>query len=148
MNLFNLLDVSGSALLAERQRAEVVATNLANAETTRTAGGGPYQRQEVVFGTVRVAQPSFGQAFDSAADNAVRGVEVTQVVTDPSPPIRRYDPSNPDANAQGYVAYPDINPAEETVDLLEASRAYQLNVDAIQATKNMITQALTIVTSG
>ena len=147
MNLFNLLDVSGSALLAERQRAEVVATNLANAETTRTPGGGPYKRQEVVFGTVRVAEPSFGQAFDSA-DNAVRGVEVTQVVTDPAPPIRRYDPSNPDANAQGYADYPAINPAEETVDMLEASRAYQLNVDAIQATKNMITQTLTIITSG
>jgi flagellar basal-body rod protein FlgC len=145
MNLFNLLDVSGSALLAERQRAEVVATNLANAETTRTPGGGPYQRQEVVFGTARVAQPSFGQTLDSAADNAVRGVEVTQVVTDPAPPIRRYDPSNPDANKNGYVEYPAINPAEETVDMVEASRAYQLNVDAIQATKGMITQALTIL---
>lgn len=145
MNLFNLLDVSGSAMLAERQRAEVVASNLANAETTRTPGGGPYQRQEVVFGTARVTQPSFGDAFDSAADNAVRGVEVVNVVTDSTPPIRRYDPSNPDADAQGYVAYPAINPAEETVDLLEAARAYQLNVDAVQATKGMITQALTIL---
>ncbi|MGH9444282.1 MAG: flagellar basal body rod protein FlgC [Terriglobia bacterium] len=147
MNLFNLLDVSGSALLAERQRAEVVATNLANAETTRTPGGGPYQRQEVVFGTLRVTAPSFGDVFDSAADNAVRGVQVTKVVTDPAPPIRRYDPSNPDANSQGFVDYPAINPAEETVDMIEASRAYQLNVDAVQATKQMITQALTIVTS-
>jgi flagellar basal-body rod protein FlgC len=147
MNLFNLLDVSGSALLAERQRAEVVATNLANAETTRTPGGGPYQRQEVEFGTVRVAQPSFSQAFDSAADDAVRGVEVTRVVTDSADPIQRYDPSNPDANAQGYVDYPAINPAEETVDMLEASRAYQLNVDAIQATKDMATQAITIVSA-
>lgn len=145
MNLFNVLDVSGSAMLAERQRAEVVASNLANAETTRTPGGGPYQRQEVVFGSARVTQPSFGNVFDSAADNAVRGVEVVNVVTDSTPPVRRYDPSNPDANAQGYVEYPAINPAEETVDLLEAARAYQLNVDAVQATKGMITQALTIV---
>lgn len=145
MNLFNLLDVSGSALLAERQRAEVVASNLANAETTRTPGGGPYRRQEVVFGTARVTAPSFGQTFDSAADNAVRGVEVVKVVTDPTPPIQRYDPSNPDANKQGYVEYPAINPAEETVDLMEASRAYQLNVDAVQATKSMITQTLTIL---
>lgn len=145
MNLLNMLDVSGSALLAERQRAEVVATNLANAETSRTPGGGPYRRQEVVFGTARVTQPSFGQTLDAAADNAVRGVEVTQVVTDSAPPIRRYDPSNPDANSQGYVEYPAINPAEETVDMIEASRAYQLNVDAIQATKDMITQALTIL---
>lgn len=146
MNLFNLLDVSGSALLAERQRAEVVASNLANAETTRTPGGGPYQRQEVVFGTARVVRPTFTQAFDSAADSAVEGVHVVKVVTDQAPPIRRYDPSNPGADAQGYVSFPAINPAEEMVDLLEAARAYQLNVDAVQATKSMITQALTILT--
>jgi flagellar basal-body rod protein FlgC len=146
MNLFNLLDVSGSALMAERERAEVVASNLANAETTRTPGGGPYQRQEVVFESLRVAAPSFGEVFDSA-DNAVRGVQVVNVVTDPTPPIRRYDPSNPDANSQGFVDYPAINPAEEEVDMIEASRAYQLNVDAVQATKQMITQTLTILSS-
>ncbi|MGH9407611.1 MAG: flagellar basal body rod protein FlgC [Terriglobia bacterium] len=145
MNLFNLLDVSGSALLAERERAEIVATNLANAETTRTPGGGPYQRQEVVFGTMHVTRPSFGEVFGSAADNAVRGVEVVNVTTDATPPVRRYDPSNPDANKQGYVSYPAINPAEEEVDMLEAARSYQLNVDAVQATKDMITQALTIL---
>ncbi len=144
MNLFNLLNVSGSALLAERQRAEVVASNLANAETTRTPGGGPYQRQEVVFGTLRVTAPSFGEAFD-AADNAVRGVQVVKVVTDPTPPVRRYDSSNPDADSQGFVEYPAINAAAESVDMIEASRAYQLNVDAVQATKQMITQALTIL---
>lgn len=145
MNLFNMLDVSGSALLAERQRAEVVVSNLANADTTRTPSGGPYQKQEVVFGSTRIVPPSFQQTFNSVAASAVRGVRVVKVVTDPAPPIRRYDPSNPDANAQGYVSYPNINPAEEMVDLLEASRAYQLNVDAVQATKSMITQALTIL---
>src|SRR5579875_2098141 len=146
MNLFNLLDVSGSALVAERQRAEVVVSNLANAETTSTPGGGPYRRQSVVFGSARIAPVSFAQTFDSMADIAVRGVRVTKVVADSAPPVQRYDPSNPNANAQGYVSYPAINPAEEMVDLLEASRAYQLNVDAIQATKSMITQALTILT--
>lgn len=145
MNLFNMLDVSGSALLAERQRAEVVVSNLANAETTRTPNGGPYRRQEVVFGSTKISPPSFAQTFDSVADSAVKGVRVIKVVTDSAPPIERYDPSNPDANAKGYVSYPDINPAEEMVDLLEASRAYQLNVDAVQATKSMITQALTIL---
>ncbi|MGH9377773.1 MAG: flagellar basal body rod protein FlgC [Terriglobia bacterium] len=145
MNLFNLFDVSGSALMAERQRAEIVASNLANAETTRTPGGGPYHRQEVVFGTAQVTAPSFGETFDSAADNAVRGVQVVKVVTDPTPPVQRYDPSNPDANAHGYVEYPAINPAEETVDLMEAARSYELNIDAVQATKSMITQALTIL---
>ncbi len=145
MNLFNLLDVSGSALVAERERAEIVASNLANADTTRTPSGGPYQRQEVVFATTPVSPPTFEQAFGAAADNAVRGVRVAEVVTDPAAPIQRFDPSNPDANAQGYVEYPDINPAEETVDLMEAARAYELNVDAINATKSMITQALTIL---
>lgn len=145
MNLFNMLDVSGSALLAERQRAEVVVSNLANADTTRTPSGGPYQKQEVVFGSTRIVPASFQQTFNSVGASAVRGVRVVKVVTDPAPPIRRYDPSNPDANAQGYVSYPNINPAEEMVDLLEASRAYQLNVDAVQATKSMITQALTIL---
>jgi flagellar basal-body rod protein FlgC len=145
MNLFNLLDVSGSALVAERERAEIVASNLANADTTRTPGGGPYRRQEVVFATTRVGPPTFEQAFDAAADNAVQGVRVAEVVTDPAAPVQRFDPSNPDANAQGYVEYPDINPAKETVDLMEAARAFELNVDAINATKNMITQALTIL---
>lgn len=145
MNLFNLLDVSGSALLAERQRAEVVVSNLANAETTRTPNGGPYRRQDVVFGSTRIAPPSFAQTFGSVADFAVRGVRVVKVVTDSAPPVERYDPSNPDANAQGYVSYPAINPAEEMVDLLEASRAYQLNVEAVQATKSMIAQTLTIL---
>ncbi|HEV2418995.1 MAG TPA: flagellar basal body rod protein FlgC [Terriglobia bacterium] len=145
MNLFNLLDVSGSALVAERERAEIVATNLANAETTRTPGGGPYKRQEVVFGTESVTAPSFGEVYSSAADNAVKGVQVEKVVTDPTPPVRRYDPSNPDANTQGYVEYPAINPAEEVVDMMEAARSYDLNVDAVQATKGMITQALTIL---
>ncbi len=111
MNLFNLLDVSGSALVAERQRAEVVVSNLANAETTRTPGGGPYRRQSVVFGSVRVAPFSFAQTFDSVADSAVRGVRVLRVAADSRPPIERYDPSNPTANAQGYVSYPAINPA-------------------------------------
>ncbi|MEJ2006629.1 MAG: flagellar basal body rod protein FlgC [Acidobacteriota bacterium] len=145
MNLFNMLDVSSSALLAERQRAEVVVSNLANAETTRTPGGGPYQRHEVVFGSTQIVPASFTQTFDSVADSAVKGVRVVRVVKDSAPPIERYDPSNPDANAKGYVSYPAINPAEEMVDLLEASRAYQLNVDAVQATKSMITQALTIL---
>ena len=145
MNLFNMLDVSGSALVSERQRAEVVVSNLANADTTRTPSGGPYQKKEVVFGSARIVPASFLQTFNSVAASAVRGVRVIKVVTDNAPPIRRYDPSNPAANGQGYVSYPDINPAEEMVNLLEASRAYQLNVDAVQATKSMITQALTIL---
>jgi len=146
MNLFAMFDVSGSALTAERERAEVVASNMANAETTRTAKGGPYQRQEVVFGSTPVGGASFADRLASAADSNVQGVHVVNVVADPTPPIRRFDPSHPDADAQGYVSYPSINPVQEMVDLMGASRSYQLNVSALQSTKQMIQQSLEILT--
>ncbi len=145
MNLFNVMNVSESALLAERSRAEVVASNLANAETTRTPEGGPYRRQEVVFQTAPAPQGSFGDALDSFAGQHVHGVEVEKVVADQAPPVRRFDPSNPDADKEGYVSYPNINPIAEMTDLMGASRAYQLNVAAVQATKSMIATALTIL---
>ena len=146
MNLFAMFDVSGSALTAERERAEVVASNMANAETTRTANGGPYQRQEVVFGSTPVGDSSFAERLASATDGNIQGVQVVKVVTDPTPPIRRFDPSHPDADAQGYVSYPSINPVQEMVDLMGASRSYQLNVSALQSTKQMIQQSLEILT--
>lgn len=146
MNLFAMFDVSGSALTAERERAEVVASNMANAETTHTAKGGPYQRQEVVFGSTPVGGSSFAESLASASDRDVQGVHVVNVVTDPTPPIRRFDPSHPDADAQGYVSYPSINPVQEMVDLMGASRSFQLNVSALQSTKQMIQQSLEILT--
>lgn len=145
MNLFAMFDVSASALTAERERAEVVASNLANAETTRTAQGGPYRRQEVVFGSAPIGGPTFAQTLESADDLDVQGVHVERVVTDTTPPIRRYDPSHPDADKQGYVLYPAINPIEELVDLMGAARAYQLNVSAVQSTKTMIADSLSIL---
>jgi flagellar basal-body rod protein FlgC len=145
MNLFSLLDVSGSALQAERERAEVVASNLANAETTHSAQGGPYHRREVVFAAKALPGQGFAHALAAAADVAVRGVRVERVLTDPTPPLRRYEPSHQDADADGYVGYPAINPIEEIVDLMGAARAYQLNVAAVQSTKAMILQSLQIV---
>jgi flagellar basal-body rod protein FlgC len=148
MNLFGVLNISESALVAERERAEVVTTNLANADTTRTPQGGPYQRMEVVFSTEPMAgagaAPAPGTML-SAADQSVRGVHVVNVVADGTPPIRRYEPGNPDANAQGYVLYPSINPAEEMADLMDAARAYQLNATAVQATKSMIQTSLDLL---
>jgi flagellar basal-body rod protein FlgC len=146
MNLFAMFDVSGSALTAERERAEVVASNMANAETTRTAKGGPYKRQEVIFASTPVGGSSFAERLASAGDGNVQGVHVADVVTDPTPAIRRFDPSHPDADAQGYVSYPAINPVQEMVDLMGASRSYQLNVSALQSTKQMIQQSLEILT--
>ncbi|HUK54686.1 MAG TPA: flagellar basal body rod protein FlgC [Candidatus Binatia bacterium] len=144
MNLFGVLDISGSALVAERQRAEVVASNLANADTTRTAAGGPYRRQHVVFAAAAPFAEELGMQMASFADFSLRGVRVQQVVEDTAPPLRRFDPSHPDADAEGYVSSPAVNPIEEMVNLMGASRAYEINVSAIQATKNMIVSALEI----
>jgi flagellar basal-body rod protein FlgC len=141
MNLFGMLELSGSALTAERQRAEVVTSNMANAETTRTPEGGPYQRQLVVFRAHRARQfPALLAGLTSA-----RGVQVDQVLADTRPPIKRYQPGHPDANGQGFVAYPAIDPVEETADLLGAVRAYELNASAVQATKTMIQQSLDLL---
>ena len=152
---------------AERMRAEVVAANMANAETTQTATGGPYRRQHVVFAADRPdarflnsmtaasgiqssgslatsALPSFTLAGSGAV---APGVHIAQVVEDPSPPLQRYDPGHPDAGQDGYVSYPDINPLTEMVDLMGATRAYGLNSSAVQAEKGMITSALEIAKS-
>ena len=145
MNLFGILTISGTALLAERERAEVVASNLANAETTRTADGGPYTRQHVVFAAERPFGLPFGQQLATMVDFSARGVQVDNVIPDPTPPIRRFDPGHPDADGDGYVSSPAINPIEEEVNLMGAARAYQANISAVQATKNMITSALELL---
>ena len=147
MNLLGLMEVSGSALQAERIRAEVVAANMANAETTRTADGGPYRRQEVVFSS-EAPTSTFASRLSLASgqgETPVGGVRVSAVVTDPSDPLRRFDPGNPDADKDGYVAYPDINPLTEMVDLMGATRAYGLNSSAVQAEKSMVSSSLDIL---
>lgn len=163
MNLFGVMDVSGSAMQAERMRAEVVAANMANAETTRTEDGTPYRRQMVVF-AANQGDPNFLDSMRNASVGAglaapplpesglspipggsvSTGVHVAQVVQDTADPLKRYDPSNPDAGPDGYVAYPNINPLTEMVDLMGATRAYGLNGSAVQAEKAMITSALDI----
>jgi flagellar basal-body rod protein FlgC len=146
MNLFRVLDISGSALLAERIRAEVTAANLANAETTKTEGGGPYQRMHVVFGARPVGVGGFnGMMLASLADLHAEDVKVVALAADTAPPVRRYEPGHPDADAEGYVSYPAINPAEEMVNLMGAARAYEMNASAVASTKNMIQSAITIL---
>jgi flagellar basal-body rod protein FlgC len=145
MNLFGMLEVSGSALGAERWRAEVVAANMANAETTRTAAGGAYRRQLLVFRAQPM--PRFPLLLAGLRQTAPDGgVRVEQVVADMSPMPRRYEPGHPDADAAGYVTYPNVNPVMEMADLLSAVRAYQLNAAAVQAAKSMIQQSLQILT--
>jgi flagellar basal-body rod protein FlgC len=171
MNLFGMMETSGSAMQAERMRAEVVAANMANAETTRTADGTPYRRQHVVFAanqgdsgfldSMTAASGSAGSsassglpalpalppltALNSLDPGAVApGVHIAQVVQDTGAPLKRYDPGHPDAGPDGYVSYPDINPLTEMVDLMGATRAYGLNSSAVQAEKGMIASALEI----
>jgi flagellar basal-body rod protein FlgC len=161
MNLFGLMDTSGSAMQAERIRAEIVAANMANAETTRTEAGGPYHRKNVVFaadqgnsgflntltsasGTSPTADLFNAALPANAEDVHAPGVHVAAVVEDTAPPLKRYDPGHPDAGPDGYVAYPDINPLTEMVDLMGATRAYGLNSSAVQAEKGMIASALEI----
>lgn len=143
MNLFGMLEVSGSALLAERQRAEVVTSNMANLETTRTARGAPYRRQLVVFRAHRV--PQFPMLASELKPAVARAVRIDQVLADQSAPIQRYEPGHPDADENGLVAYPAINPVEEMTDLLGAVRAYELNASAVQASKSMISASLDIL---
>lgn len=145
MNLFGVMNVSGSALQAERLRAEVVAANMANANTTRTPEGGPYQRQEVVFESAAPDQGVFANHLLSRNAGEVGGVKIAAVVSDKSPGLRRYDPGHPDADKNGYVTYPDINPLTEMVDLMSAARAYDLNSSAVQATKGMIDTSIDIL---
>ena len=148
MGVFDMMNISASALSAERQRAEIVAANLANAETTHADGGGPYKRKEVVFSAAN------GSPFQTVFNHLGRfgqapagSVQLTQVVDDPTDPIERYEPGNPDAKENGYVEYPAINPTTEMVDLMGAVRAYQLNASAVSAAKQMIQQSLDILKS-
>jgi len=148
MRLFDSLAISGSALLAERQRAEIIAANMANAETTHTEAGGPFKRREVVFQSPGASSFRLALASTGNPGGATPGsVQISDVVDDPTPPIMRYQPGNPDANKEGYVAYPAINPVTEMVDLMGSVRAYQLNASAVTAAKQMIQQTIDILKS-
>ncbi len=144
MSLFNLLSVSASGLEAQRRRAEVLVENLANAETTRTPQGGPYRRKDVVFETSKSEQP-FQAVFQKEISGGPQGVRVSDVIEDTREPDRRYIPGHPDADAQGYVAFPRINPAEDMVDLMSATRGYHSNVAAMSAIKDMIQRSLDLM---
>jgi flagellar basal-body rod protein FlgC len=140
VSLFSSIDVSASGMSAQRQRAEVLVENIANAETTRTAQGGPYRRRDVVFESSPVSS-QFSSELGSQLGQAA-GVQVSQIVTDDSEPNRRYMPGHPDADKDGYVLFPHMNPAQDMVDLLGASRSYQANVSAISAVKDMIQRSI------
>jgi flagellar basal-body rod protein FlgC len=141
MSLFSALQVSASGMSAQRTRAETAVENMANSETTRTPEGGPYRRKDVVFTTDLQSSP-----FSSVFQNELaEGVRVAEVAQDDQAPDMRYLPGHPDANADGYVAFPRMNPAEEMVNLMSASRSYQANVAAISSVKDMISRSISIM---
>jgi flagellar basal-body rod protein FlgC len=131
------LTVAATALSAERTRIEVAVSNLANAESTRGADGKPYRRRNVVLTSDTV------QSFDSALGTAsATGVKVAAIVEDGAPARRRYDPSHPDADKEGFVELPNVNPADEMVDMVGASRAYQANLTAINLIRDLVSRSL------
>jgi len=161
-NFLNSFDISGYGLSAQRVRVNVISSNIANAQTTRTEEGGPYRRREVVFKAI-----NFNDAYNRALGNstqsasykdplnenqegkkvnpAIMSVTVDKIVRDDSKPLMKYEPNNPDADASGYVAYPNINPVVEMADLVEATRSYQANVAAFESSKEMANSAISLL---
>ena len=142
MSLFTSLSVSASGMGAQRTRAELLVENLANAETTRTPDGGPYRRKDVVFSSQSQSSP-FSSVFQTELQ--ANGVASSDTIEDTRDPDRRYLPGHPDADKNGYVAFPKINPAEDMVDLMGASRGYQANVAAMSAVKDMIYRSIDLM---
>lgn len=134
MSLFNIFGIASSGLTAQSQRLNVVASNLANADSTTSANGQPYRARQVVFETVPVAN----------AGNETPGVRVSGVVEDSSPLKRQYDPKHPMADEQGFVTLPNVNVVEEMVNMISASRSYQSNVDMMNTAKTLLQKALTL----
>lgn len=142
MDFLSAMKISGSALKAERTRINIASMNLANANTTRTIEGGPYRAKSVVFGATQLPG-SFQQTYDTVADK-LRQVEVVRVVEDPVPFKEVYDPSHPDADPNGIVKMPNVNTAEQMVDLMSARRDFDANVAAMDAIKAMALRSLEI----
>jgi flagellar basal-body rod protein FlgC len=155
-------DINGYGLSAQRARINVISSNIANAQTTRTSEGGPYRRQELVFKAVdfdkhlneQLKENSNLHEYEDPLDEgdfgkkpipAMTTVVVDKIVRDDSKPKMKYEPSHPDANEEGYVAYPNINPVIEMADLIEATRSYQANVSAFQSVKNMTDSAIDLL---
>jgi flagellar basal-body rod protein FlgC len=131
MDLFTAMDISASGLRAQRTRMNVISSNIANAQTTKTNEGGPYKRRDVVF-------------RENSFENQLAAVEVDGIVTDSTPGKQLYDPGNPDANETGYVTMPNVNMMEEMVNMINATRAFEANTIAVKSQKDMALKSLTI----
>ena len=140
MSLQRAMGIGATGLAAQRSRMELVSSNLANARTTRTPEGGPYRRQQPVF----AAQPLHAGPADPLG-RALRSVRVVGIVQDPAPPLLRFEPGHPDANADGMVAYPNVDPVKEMVDMLSATRSYEAGVTLVRSVREMMQGALQII---
>ncbi len=143
MNFLDSLRISASGLTSQRIRMNVVSSNLANSNTTRTAEGGPYKRKDVIF-TSQPLRNSFQDMLTSQVNENLSGVKVTGIISDTKPPLLKYDPGHPDADKNGYVAMPNINVITEMVNMMSAARSYEANVTAVKTTKQMVQKALDI----
>ncbi len=144
MGLLSAMDISASGLNAQRRRLEVISSNLANANTTRTAEGGPYRRKDLVFESAPV-QEAFNNTLNSAmAGQGEDGVEVSAIYEDEAPFLKKYDPSHPDADAEGFVLMPNVNPIEEMVNMISATRSFEASVQSINTIKDIARKSLEI----
>jgi|SRR5581483_10800654 len=145
MSLFSALSVSASGMSAQRVRAALLVENIANSETTRTPDGGPYRRKDAIFSSEQVGSAFGSELEDHLRGEPLTGVTVARITMDNTPAERRYMPGHPDADAEGYVALPKVNPAEDMVDLMGANRSYQANVAAMSAVKDMIQKSIDLL---
>lgn len=147
MGFFDGYNVATSGMSAQRTRINIVSANIANAQTTHTKDGGPYKKQNVVFEEM-LLEAQKGQKLDNPDiknEAALRGVGIKTVIESKDKPVMKYEPNHPDANKDGYVAYPNINPVVEMVDLIEAMRSYEANVSAFQTHRQIDIKTLDIL---
>ena len=144
MSMFDAMEISSSGLSAQRTRMKVISSNIANINTTRTPAGGPYRRRDVIFGALPAEKNFQEELLSQTVDKGTRHVKVLGVVEDSRAPKLKYDPNHPDANEEGYVSLPNIDIAEEMTNLMISKRSFEANIASINATKNMITNALEI----
>jgi len=144
MSLLSALEISSSGMAAQRMRLKVIASNIANVNTTRTPGGGAYRRKDVILGALPPEKSFQDEMMSLEKDEGIRHVKVLGIAEDARPMKMKYDPHHPDANEEGYVELPNVDIVEEMTNLMNSKRSFEANVAAINATKNMITKALEI----